>query len=65
MSTFGSIYNRDSLERLGYKGTPSNWRDLADVRFFRELALADPTKSGSITKAFEMIVQQEMQLLLC
>ncbi len=62
LSTFGIIYNVDGLRRVGYEGIPSAWRDLADPRFFGEIALADPTKSGSITKAFEMIVQQEMQM---
>lgn len=61
LSTFGIIYNLDGLQRVGYEGTPQAWRDLADPRFYGEVALADPTKSGSITKAFEMIVQQEMQ----
>lgn len=61
LSTFGIIFNRDGLRRVGYEGIPSTWRDLADPRFIGEVALADPTKSGSITKAFEMIVQKEMQ----
>lgn len=61
LSTFGIIYNKDGLERVGYEGTPDAWQDLADPRFFGEIGLADPTKSGSITKAFEMIVQEEMQ----
>ena len=61
LSTFGIIYNTDGLERLGYPGTPTRWQDLADPLFFGEVALADPTKSGSITKAFEMIVQKQMQ----
>jgi spermidine/putrescine-binding protein len=29
-----------------------------------QVALADPTKSGSVNKAFEMLVQQQMQLAL-
>jgi len=61
LSTFGIIYNRDGLERVGYEGIPDSWRDLADPRFLGEVALADPTKSGSINKAFEMILQKEMQ----
>jgi spermidine/putrescine-binding protein len=40
---------------------PAAWADLADPRFFREVALADPTKSGSAAKAFEMIIQEQMQ----
>ncbi|HTJ77545.1 MAG TPA: extracellular solute-binding protein [Rariglobus sp.] len=61
LSSFGIISNRDSLRRLGFTSVPSEWKDLADPRFFGEVALADPTKSGSINKAFENVVQQQMQ----
>jgi hypothetical protein len=30
--------------------------------FFKQVALADPTKSGSAAKAFEMVIQQQMQI---
>ena len=40
---------------------PARWSDLADDRLRGELALADPTKSSSINKAFEMVIQQAMQ----
>lgn len=60
LSSFGIIYNRDSLERLGIGSPPDSWSDLADPRLLGEIALADPTKSGSMTKAFEMIVQEQM-----
>jgi iron(III) transport system substrate-binding protein len=62
MSSFGIIYNTVSLERLGIESAPDRWEDLADPRFFGELALADPTKSGSIAKAFEMVIQEQIQL---
>jgi len=61
LSAFGICYNTDSLQRLGVTELPANWIDLADPRFFRQVALADPTKSGSIAKAFEMVIQQQMQ----
>jgi len=61
LSSFGIITNRDSLRRLGAAKAPAQWADLADPRFFGEIALADPTKSGSINKAFENVVQQQMQ----
>ncbi|MGE9289387.1 MAG: ABC transporter substrate-binding protein [Puniceicoccales bacterium] len=64
LSSFGIIYNVNSLERLGIGNAPTSWHDLADPRLFGEVALADPTKSGSITKAFEMIVQEEMDALV-
>ena len=60
LTTFGICYNRDSLQRLGIEKAPTQWMDLADPRYFKQIALADPTKSGSIAKAFEMIVQQQM-----
>ncbi|RME68634.1 MAG: iron ABC transporter substrate-binding protein, partial [Verrucomicrobia bacterium] len=61
LASFGILYNRDALQRLGIEKPPTTWRDLTDPRFFGELALADPTKSGSIAKAFEMVIQREMQ----
>lgn len=60
LSSFGIIYNVDSLERLGIERAPTGWADLGDPRLVGQVALADPTKSGSITKAFEMIVQDQM-----
>jgi ABC-type Fe3+ transport system substrate-binding protein len=64
IASFGILYNRDSIARLGIEREPTRWRDLADPRLIGELALADPTKSSSIAKAFEMVLQQEMQIRL-
>lgn len=61
LSSFGIISNADSLSRLGFTKVPAHWEDLRDARLFGEVALADPTKSGSINKAFENVVQQQMQ----
>jgi ABC-type Fe3+ transport system substrate-binding protein len=61
LSSYGIIYNRDALKRLGMDGPPAQWDDLKDPRFVGEVALADPTKSGSIAKAFENVIQQQMQ----
>ncbi|MEM7144347.1 MAG: extracellular solute-binding protein [Verrucomicrobiota bacterium] len=60
LSSFGIVYNVDSLARLGIENPPAQWSDLGDPRLFRQVALADPTKSGSATKAFEMLIQQKM-----
>lgn len=60
VSGFGICYNQDALERLGIRQVPRRWTDLADARLAGHLALADPSKSGSANKAFEMIVQQQM-----
>lgn len=61
LSSFGICYNTDSLRRLGVETLPSSWNDLANPKFAHQVALADPTKSGSIAKAFEMVIQQQMQ----
>ncbi len=59
VSTFGICYNRDRLADLGIARPPATWRDLAAPAYFRQLGVGDPTKSGSIAKAFEMIVHAE------
>jgi len=61
LSSYGIIFNRDALQRLGIEREPIQWSDLADPRLQGEVALADPTKSGSVAKAFENIIQQQMQ----
>lgn len=63
LSSFGICYNTDLLRMLGIKRTPSQWSDLADPRYSGELALADPNQSGSVAKAFEMLIQQQMLAL--
>lgn len=64
LSSYGILYNKDSLQRLGIVRAPRHWSDLTDPRLIGEVALCDPTKSGSITKAFENLIQQQMQLHL-
>ena len=64
LSSFGICYNSDSLRRLDVKDLPASWSDLANPRLFKQVALADPTKSGSAAKAFEMVIQQQMQDLV-
>ena len=61
LSAFGICYNVDVLERLGIEEPPDNWDDLTDPEFSGHIALSDPTKSGSVTKAFEMIIQQQIR----
>lgn len=61
LASFGILFNRDALARLRVEREPEAWADLTDPRYFGELALADPTKSSSIAKAFEMVLQREMQ----
>lgn len=59
LSRFGICYNVDGLARLGLE-TPKSWDDLGDPQYFGHVALADPTKSGSVAKAFEMLIQQKI-----
>lgn len=61
LSAYGIIFNRDALGRTGFQGEPDQWTDMADPRLIGQVALADPTKSGSIAKAFENMIQQQMQ----
>ncbi|MBR2358532.1 MAG: extracellular solute-binding protein [Lentisphaeria bacterium] len=58
LATFGICYNPDRMKELGEP--PVRWRDLTDKKYFNKLAVADPTKSGSINKCFEVILQQCM-----
>ena len=59
LSQFGICYNPDVLQRLKLP-SPAAWRDLGDPRYAGTLALADPTKSGSVARAFELLVQGEI-----
>ncbi len=60
VSTFGICYNKDRLQELGVD-VPTRWDDLANPKLMRQVGVADPTKSGSIAKAYEMIIQQKIQ----
>jgi ABC-type Fe3+ transport system substrate-binding protein len=60
LSSYGMIYNRDSYRRLGIEEEPRAWDDLANPRLQGEIALCDPTKSSSIAKAFENVIQQHI-----
>ncbi len=61
LSAFGIASNIDVLKRLGIAEPPDQWADLANPALLGQVAMADPTKSGSINKAFEMLIQQQMQ----
>ncbi len=60
LSTFGVCCNLDRLAEMKNSAPPRRWSDLADPRFFASLSCADPTKSGSVNKCFEIIIQQAM-----
>jgi len=61
ISSFGICYNPDAVRRLGVKESPRRWADLAAPAYFHGIALANPTQSSSVTRAFEMLIQQQMQ----
>jgi iron(III) transport system substrate-binding protein len=61
LSSFGILYNKDTLERKSIPEPPKRWADLASPAYTGSIALADPSKSASVGKAFEMILQQEIQ----
>lgn len=65
-SSFGLCQNVDRLRALGFEFADGDfplksWSDLTDPRLFGQIGSADPTKSGSINKCFEMMIQREMQ----
>ncbi len=60
VSAFGICYNLDCLVRIPHSYEPITWRDLGQPALLGQVALADPSKSGSSAKAFEMVIQQEM-----
>ncbi len=60
LSSYGILFNRDSLRRLGLDREPEQWSDLCDPRFVGEVGLCDPTKSGSIAQCFQNVIQQQI-----
>lgn len=61
LSSFGICWNEDVLADHGISRPPRAWADLADFQYYGLVALADPTKSGSINKAFEMLIQEQLR----
>lgn len=76
LSAFGICYNVESVSRVRLREggfsprltapttlmptMSKSWRALADPVFAKLIALADPNQSGSVAKAFEMIIQQSI-----
>ena len=56
LSTFGIVYNKIALGRLGLP-TPSTWADLARPEYFDAVGAGDPRKSGSMHAMYEVILQ--------
>ncbi len=60
LSSFGICYNPDRYRELGIE-PPKSWDDLGRGELFGLVAVGDPTKSGSVNKCYEMLIQQKMQ----
>jgi len=56
LSSFGIVYNRLVLQRLGLDA-PGSWEDLGTPRYFTWLSSGDPRSSGSVHKCYEIILQ--------
>lgn len=57
LASFGIVYNNDRIAALDVP-SPQTWTDLTDPRFFGEIALADPSHSGSIAEAYNAILMR-------
>lgn len=55
LSSFGIVYNRDALAKLGVP-EPDSFEDLTDPRLAGWVALADPRQSGSVTTTLDSIL---------
>lgn len=60
LSTFGILYNIDRMKEIPDCKAPETWQDLGKPEFFGKLVIADPSKSGSANKCFEIVIQQYM-----
>ncbi len=60
LAAFGICYSFDRLQELNAP-PPQTWYELGNPRFRGQIGAADPSKSGSINKCFEMLIQQVMQ----
>lgn len=68
LASFGIVYNRDAVRAIGADealrelgvetGEPRTWSHLVLPVFRRQVALADPAHSGSITEAYNAILMR-------
>jgi iron(III) transport system substrate-binding protein len=59
LSAFGICWNKDNLQRRGI-APPVTWSDLASPGYENQLAVSDPTKSGTVAAMFENILQMSI-----
>ena len=62
LSSFGIVYNTDKISSLKIT-QPKKWADLTDYRLYKQVAMVDPIQSSIVIKCFEMMIQQQMQIL--
>ncbi len=62
LTSFGICYNPRRWAETVPAGTPppAQWDDLGNPALAGQLGVGDPSKSGSVAKAFEMLIQQKM-----
>ncbi len=61
LSSFGICINPDAVKECGVNPADiKRWDDMARPEFFGKVVVADPSKSGSVTKCFESILQEKM-----
>jgi ABC-type Fe3+ transport system substrate-binding protein len=56
LTTFGIVYNRELLRRIGLD-EPTSFDDLGEPRFRSWVGLADPRMSGTVHMIYELILQ--------
>jgi iron(III) transport system substrate-binding protein len=56
LSGFGIMWNNDKLTQLGID-PPKTWDDLLDPKYFGQIAMANPAKSGSTHMIVEIVLQ--------
>jgi ABC-type Fe3+ transport system substrate-binding protein len=56
ISTFGLIYNKQIIADR-HLPTPETWEAMADPKYFGFVGAGDPAKSGSVRKAYDIILQ--------
>lgn len=59
LSAFGICWNKENLKRHGLP-VPQTWVDLTATHFENQLAVSDPTKSGTVAAMFENILQMSI-----
>lgn len=59
LSAFGICWNKENFERRRL-AAPRTWTDLADPIYENQLAVSDPTKSGTVAAMFECILQMSI-----